>query len=119
MSGDPLDRRTIQAGAARTAVSRDELAELVGLAQVELSSNLTTYRRRYECVHEAADRCVFLVEDGHWGAVADHLRLESHEADALRYAHGEQLKRIGRRTGREDEFEAALEIREAAVVATA
>lgn len=119
MAGEPIDRRTIQLAAAKTAVSSDELPELVRLAQVELSSNLTAYRRRYECVHEAEGRCVFLVEDGHWSAVAAHLHLESHEADALRYAHEEQLKRIGRRADREAEFEAALEIREAAIVATA
>lgn len=118
MTAEPIDRRTIEVAAGATAVSTVGLPELVRLAQVELAANVEAYRRWYECVHETEDRCMFLVDAGHWGTIADRLQLDAHEADALRRTHEEQLKRVGRRTGREREFEIALEIREAVVVAT-
>lgn len=118
MTAEPIDRRTIEVAAGATAVSSRGLPDLVHLAQVELAANADAYRRWYECVHETEDRCTFLVESGHWARIADRLRLDAHEADALRRTHEEQLRRIGRRTGREREFEVALEIREVVVVAT-
>ncbi|HKL29165.1 MAG TPA: hypothetical protein VJ898_07835 [Natrialbaceae archaeon] len=91
---------------------------LVDRVQAHLGSNIDDYRRQYEAVHETAERVVFLAETGHWERVGDRLGLHEREVDAVRRAHTEQLEVIGRREGRESEFEAALEIRDPVVVAT-
>ena len=52
----------------------------------------------------------------HWVSVGETLGLPEREIDAVRRAHAQQLKRIGSKTDRREEFETALEIREAVVI---
>lgn len=112
----PLDGDVLLLAGARASVTPDRLPELVRRAQAHLGSRLDEYDRRYECVHEDDDRLLFLVPDGHWSELGAELGLTDREADAVRRAHEQQLLRIGTRDDRRDEFESALEIREAVVV---
>lgn len=125
MSGDdergesaslPLDGDVLLYAGATASVAPERIGPLLREAQVHLDARLETYRRSYECVFEETARAVFLVPEGHWEEVGAELDLPNREVDALRRAHGQQLKRIGSETGRRDEWETALEIREAVVV---
>ena len=116
--GDPLDGQVLVLAAAKASVTPARLPRLVDRAQAHLGPKLAAYHRRYECVAEESDRSVFLVERGHWSEVGADLDFDEREVDALRRAHAEQLRRIGTVTGRREEFESALDIREAAVVGT-
>ena len=116
--GDPLDGQVLLLAAAKASVAPQRLPGLVDRAQAHLGPRLEEYRRTYECVAEEDDRAVFLVERDHWASVGNDLGLEEREVDALRRAHEEQLRRMGTVTDRRDEFESALDIREAVVVGT-
>jgi len=61
-------------------------------------------------------REAFLVDGDHWERVGAELGLGERERDAVRRAHAAQLERLGSETDRREEFETALEIREAAVI---
>lgn len=116
-SGDlPLDGDVLVLAGAKASVSPDRLPELVRRAQRHLASRLDEYERAYETVYDDDERVVFLVSTDFWTEVGAELDLESREADALRRAHGQQLRRIGSKTDRREEFVTALEIREALVV---
>lgn len=112
----PLDGDVLVLAGAKASVSPDRLPELVRRAQRRLGPRLEEFERAYETVAADEERVVFLVSTGFWSDVGAELGLESREADALRRAHGQQLRRIGTRQDRRDEFESALEIREAVVV---
>lgn len=112
----PLDGDVLVLAGAKASVSPDRLPELVRRAQRHLAPRLDEFERAYETVEEDDERVVFLVSTEFWQEVGEELGLESREADALRRAHGQQLRRIGTRQDRRDEFESALEIREAVVV---
>jgi len=56
------------------------------------------------------------VPEGHWAEVCSDLGLPEREVDAVRRAHAQQLRRVGSKTDRREEFETALEIREAVVI---
>lgn len=116
--GDPLDGQVLRLAAAKASVAPRRLPRLVDRAQAHLGPELAEYRRRYECVVEEDGRAVFLVERGHWADVGADLGLEDREVDALRRAHEEQLRRTGTAGDRREEFESALDIREAVVVGT-
>ena len=116
--GDPLDGQVLVLAAAKASVAPERLPRLVDRAQVHLGPRLDAYRREYECVAEEAERAVFLVEQGHWATVGEEIGLDEREVDALRRAHEEQLRRIGTVGDRREEFESALDIREAVVVGT-
>ncbi len=116
MAGDPLDGDALVLAAAKASVSGERLPELVDLAQEQLADRLPEYARRYERVHETDDRVVFLVEEGHWAEFGEEFGLDRREWTALRRAHEEQLERLGGDLGRREEFESALELREAVVV---
>jgi hypothetical protein len=116
--GDPLDGQVLLLAAAKASVAPEEVPTLVDRAQGHLGPRLEAYRREYECVAEEDDRVVFLVEPGHWAEVGDELGLNEREVDALRRAHEEQLRRTGTVGDRREEFESALDIREAVVVGT-
>jgi hypothetical protein len=116
--GDPLDGPVLVLAAAKASVTPQHLPELVDRAQAHLGPRLAEYRRDYECVAEESNRVVFLVERDHWRGVGAELGLDEREADALRRAHEEQLRRLGTVTDRREEFESALDIREAVVVGT-
>ncbi|WP_233203864.1 hypothetical protein [Halegenticoccus soli] len=112
----PIEGQILLLTAAKASVPPQELPGLVARAQSALGPRLDDYRRRYELVNETPDACAFLVQRGHWEEVGAELGFERRETDAIRRAHEEQLRRFGSREGRREEFEAALEIREAAVI---
>ena len=116
--GDPLDGQVLVLAAAKASVAPRRLPGLVDRAQAHLGPRLEAYRREYECVAEEDDRAVFLVERGHWAEVGRELDLDDRGVDALRRAHEEQLRRTGTVGDRREEFESALDIREAVVVGT-
>jgi hypothetical protein len=115
-SGDPIEGQILLLTAAKASVSPSRLPTLVSRVEGVLASRRDDYRREFECVYEDDDRVVFLVPSDHWEQVAQDVGLDRREREAVRRAHDEQLLRIGRRTGRRDEFETALDIRDAVVV---
>ncbi|WP_255170476.1 hypothetical protein [Natrononativus amylolyticus] len=116
MAGDPIDGQVLVLAGAKASVAPSRLPSLVARVQERLAPELESYRRACECVHEDADRAIFLVEWGHWADLGDRFDLEPRDRSAVRRAHEEQLRRVGRRDDREDEFETALEIREPVVI---
>jgi len=115
-TGDPLDGEVLLMAGAKASVAPERLPALVDRVQAELGPRIDEYRRRYECVHEDDDRAAFLADDDHWERVGEELGLHRREYDALRRAHAEQVRRIGRKTDREAAMASALEIRSAVVV---
>jgi hypothetical protein len=119
VGGDhPIEGPAVLIAAAKASVPGDRLPALLAAVQTSLEGELATYRRRFECVAEDADRAVFLADDGHWGRLGERLGFNDRETDAARRAHTQQLRRLGSRTDRREEFETALEIREAVVLGT-
>ncbi|MFC7172912.1 hypothetical protein ACFQL0_05220 [Haloplanus litoreus] len=102
--------------AAKASVGPGRLSDLLAAVQSDLRDRLDTYRREFERVADGDDREVFLVPTDHWERIGERLGLDRREIDAVARAHAEQLRRIGSETDRRDEFETALEIREAVVV---
>lgn len=118
MAGGPLEGDALLLAAAKASVSGDRLPDLVERAQDLLFGRLPEYGRTYECVHETESQAVFLVEEGHWQDLGAELALDEREWQAIRRAHREHLARLGRELNRGDEFETALELREAVVIGT-
>ncbi|WP_380679263.1 hypothetical protein [Salinigranum sp. GCM10025319] len=114
--GDPLDGQVLILAAAKASVPAERLPTLVDRVQADLGGRLTAYRREYEAVDESPERYVFLVPPEHWEAVGDRLGLTRREREAVRRAHEEQLRRVGTRRERREEFESALDIRSAVVI---
>ncbi|MEF8781194.1 MAG: hypothetical protein V5A46_11000 [Haloferacaceae archaeon] len=112
----PFDGPVLLYAAATASVAPNRVPELLVDGQRLLSPRLDAYCRRYECVLEEPDRALFLVPTGHWSEVGAELGVNDRESDALRRAHERQLRRVGADRGRRDEFEAALDIREAVVI---
>jgi len=115
-SNSPIDGQVFMLASAKASVDPGTLSELLARVQTHLADRIDTYRREFERVAEDEDREVFLVPTGHWETVGDRLDLGDRERKAVARTHGEQLRRIGSETGRDEEFETALEIREAVVV---
>lgn len=118
MSTDPIEGQVLLLTAAKASVPASRLPTLTDRVQDDLAGRLETYRRDYECFLETDERRLFLVEWGHWDEVADRLELTRREVSAVRRAHEEQLRRLGRRDGIQEEVEASLEIRDPVVIAT-
>lgn len=116
MAEDPIDTQVLLLAAAKASVPGTTLPDLVTRVQSHLGAKLEDYHDRYECVHEN-DVAVFFVPEGHWRDLRSAVDMERREIDAVRRAHREQLRRIGRNTGRADEFETALDIREVVIIA--
>lgn len=114
----PIEGQILLLAGAKASVPAERLPALVARVQDDLGPRLNDYRRRSECVHESDGVCYFLVEPGHWKGVADRLAMNRREAEAVRRAHREQLRRLGRREDRADEFDAALDIRECVIIGT-
>lgn len=112
----PIDGTVILLAGAKASVSLDRLPKLLAAVQADLSTRRDDYDREYECVVDDPDRAVYLVDDGHWSAVGDRLGFNRRETDAVCRTHEEQLLRLGRTLDRREEFETALEIREAVVI---
>ncbi|WP_423744142.1 hypothetical protein V5735_14385 (plasmid) [Haladaptatus sp. SPP-AMP-3] len=115
----PIDGQIVVLAGAKASVPLERLSELLPVVQADLGPRIDDYRREYERIHETPEWSVFLVETGHWKTVGDRLGFERRERDAVRRAHEEQFRRIGRDEGRTEEFENALEIRDAVLVGTA
>jgi hypothetical protein len=116
VTADPIEGQVLLVAGAKASVSPERLPALVEQMQAALAPRTDRYRQEFECVFEDDDRAVFLAEPDHWATLADDLGLRERERDALRRAHVEQVRRIGRRTDRESEFESALEIRTPVVI---
>lgn len=115
MADDPIDGDVLLLATAKASVGT-RLPALVEDVQADLEPQIENLRRRYESVHESDDRVAFLVEQGFWQETGKRLDFTPREIDAVRRAHAEQLRYLGRREGRDEEFETALEIRESVVV---
>ncbi|MFB6255865.1 MAG: hypothetical protein ABEH58_03915 [Haloplanus sp.] len=119
MSGapnSPIDGQVFMLAAAKASVSPQTLSELLGRVQDHLGGRRGTYRREFERVVESDGREVFLVPTGHWETIGDRLGFDERERKAAARTHAEQLQRLGSETSRDEEFETALEIREAVVI---
>ena len=112
----PLDGDVLLYTGATASVSPERIEPLLRAVQAHLRERRDDYRRRYESAFEDDEREVLLVPTDHWASVGETLGLPEREVDAARRAHAQQLKRIGSKTDRREEFETALEIREAVVI---
>ncbi|MFD1632539.1 hypothetical protein [Haloplanus ruber] len=112
----PIDGQVFMLASAKASVGPQRLSELLVRVQRDLGDRRGAYRREFERVVDAEDREVFLVPTDHWEAVGDRLELDRRATEAIARTHAEQLRRIGSRTDRREEFDTALEIREAVVV---
>ncbi|WP_132057882.1 hypothetical protein [Halorussus amylolyticus] len=113
---NPIEGQILVLTAAKASVGGQRLPDLVAEARREVEPRADDLRRSYECVHEDDVRTVFLVPEGFWAEVGDDLGWSRREHEAVARAHAEQLLRVGRREDRREEFETALELREAVVV---
>ncbi|MEY7850556.1 hypothetical protein AB7C87_15310 [Natrarchaeobius sp. A-rgal3] len=116
MADVPIDGQVLLLTAAKASVPPARLPALVERTQALLEADLERYRRTHERVYAGENCEAFLVAEGHWERLGDRLGVNDRARGAIRRAHEEQLRRIGRRTGREAEFESALEIREPVLV---
>jgi hypothetical protein len=116
VTGGPLDGNALVVAAAKASVSGERLPDLADRAQEHLGPQLEQYARRYECGYEDETQAVFFVEGGHWTEIGEEMDIEEREWKALRRAHAEHLKRLGSELDRRQEFETALELREAVVI---
>ena len=115
-TGHPIDGNALMIAAAKASVGAGRLPELLRAADDHLRERADEYERTYERVDETDGVATYLVPDGHWEAVGEAMGLGRRETDALRRAHEQHLLRVGTRRRRREEFESALELREAAVV---
>jgi hypothetical protein len=114
----PLDQSAIVYASATGSIQPARIGPLLRQAQAYLCQLYDEYQRQYECTIETDGRAIFLVPAGHWTTLADEIGCSSRAIDAIARAHAEQLRRLGRQTDRRDEFETALEIRDAIVIGT-
>lgn len=112
----PIDGTPLLIAGAKASVPASQLPQLLSRTQAALAGRLAEYRRSYERVYRDEGREVFLVSSNHWESIGDELGFGRREIDAIRRAHHEQLKRLGSERDRREEFETALEIRDAVVV---
>lgn len=112
----PIEGQVVLLATAKASVTGSRLAALLEDAQRLLESDLDSYHRRYELATEDDDACCFFVPPDHWDGIGNRLGLQRREHEALRRAHEEQLKRLGKHENRHDEFETALEVRSAVVL---
>ena len=114
----PIDGNAVMLATAKASVVPRRMRELLVAAGDRLAEQREDYRRRYEDVHDGDGTLVLLVPEGHWAEFGGEFGVSDREADALRRAHEEHLRRLGSRLDRREEFDRALELREAVVVAT-
>mgnify|MGYP000085475640 CR=1 FL=1 len=119
MSGapnSPIDGQVFMLASAKASVDPGRLSKLLGRVQTDLADRRDVYRREFECVFDGDDREVFLVPTAHWETIGDRLGFGERERKAVARTHAEQLRHVGSETDRDEEFETALEIREAVVI---
>ncbi|WP_229663768.1 hypothetical protein [Halobellus salinus] len=112
----PLDGDVLLYTGATASVAPERIEPLLRAAQTYLQERVDRYRRGYESAFVDDERRMLLVPAGHWAEVGAELGLPEREVDAVRRAHAQQLRRIGSTADRREEFETALEIREAVVI---
>ena len=112
----PIDGQVVMVAGAKASVPLERLPDLLDAVADHLESRTESYERRFERVASDEERRVYLVPRDHWDEVGERLGFSRRETDAVCRAHVEQLRRIGRRGGRDEEFEHALDIRSAVVV---
>jgi hypothetical protein len=112
----PIDGQPLLLAAAKGSVTPERLPDLLARVQRGLADRRERYRREYERALDADDYEAFFVEAGHWDALAEEFGLSDREVDGVRRAHAEHLLLAGGDRDRREEFEAALDLREAVVV---
>ena len=115
-SGTPIDGQAFLMAAAKGSADPTTLSAALGRVQTDLQFRREDYRREYERVVADDEREVFLVPADHWETVGGRLGLNRRETDAVARAHAAQLRRCGTALDRREEFETALEIRDAVVI---
>jgi hypothetical protein len=113
---NPIEGQVLVLTAAKASVGGQRVPDLVAEARRELQPRADELTRQYEQVHEDDVRVIFLAPEGFWSEVGEDLGWSRREYEAVARAHAEQLLRVGRRENREEEFETALELREAVVI---
>jgi hypothetical protein len=116
MRGDPIDGQVLLLAGSTASVAPERLPDLIDHVQEDLADRLPEYERRYERVYGTDDAAYFFVEAGHWEDVGERLGFDRRETSAVERAHREQLRRIGRRIDRREEFDAAFDVRECVVI---
>lgn len=112
----PIDGQVLLVASAKASVVASEMPGLVRKVQGILKERIDTYESRYERVHVDPPDRYYLVPTGHWADIGDDIGLTRREYEAVRRSHEEQLLRVGRRASRQNEFDAALDIREVVVI---
>lgn len=118
VAGDPLDGQVLLVSAVKASVPGKKLPILVDRTQKALVQIHPDVEQQFERIYEGDEYDIFLVTDGFWDELGDRLGLHRRELSAVRRAHEEQLRYVGRRDDREAEFDTALEIRDALVIGT-
>jgi hypothetical protein len=113
---NPVEGQVLILTAAKASVSGERVPDLVAEARRAVEPRADELRRRFERVHADDVREVFLAPEGFWAEVGDERDWSPRAADAVARAHAEQLLRVGKREDRREEFESALELREAVVI---
>lgn len=114
----PIEGQTLLLAAAKASVTAGDLPPLVRRVQAYLLEHADEYEREFERVHADGPVRYYLVPTDHWSEIGDRVGLDDAELDAVRRAHEQQLLRRGRKLDRREEFESALEIREAVLIGT-
>jgi hypothetical protein len=113
---DPIEGQILLLASAKASVTASDLPPLVRRVQAYLIEHALEYERGFERIHaEGRDR-YYLVPGDHWTRIGTAVGLDDAERDAVRRAHEQQLLRRGRELDRREEFESALEIRDAVVI---
>jgi hypothetical protein len=112
----PIDGEVILQAGAFASVPLKTLSGLVRQVQQHIEDHRAEYDRQFECI-DGEHRQYLLAPSEYWQGVAEELTLTDREIDAVRRVHETQFRRDGRRLGREDEFESALQIRSPVVAA--
>ncbi|WP_135853777.1 hypothetical protein [Halorussus salinus] len=113
---NPIEGQILVLTAAKASVGGERVPDLVAEARRAVEPRADELRRRYERVHRDEVREIFLVPDGFWADEGEKLGWSRRAHEAVARAHAEQLLRVGKREQRRDEFETALEVREAVVI---
>lgn len=119
MADHPIEGHALLLAAAKGSVTPERLPGLLDRVQAGLAARRERYDREYELAAEGPGWRAYFVEGGHWEDLGEALGLSDREVDGVRRAHAAHLRRVGGERGRREEFQTALELREAVVVGDA